>query len=85
MLLIKIFEWHGVGLEAIVYTNNEVEEQDRLSVYLHRSAKSTVMCNQRDDESINWWNIFNLSSVNFRPAVLICINIILYCYKKEVT
>ena len=27
MLAIKIFEWHGVGQEAIVYTNNEVEEQ----------------------------------------------------------
>ena len=42
MLLIKIFEWHGVGQEAIVYTNNEVgniAKADRLSVYLHRSAK----------------------------------------------
>ena len=24
MLLIKIFEWHGVGQEAITYANNEV-------------------------------------------------------------
>ena len=24
MLLIKIFEWHGGGQEAIVYANNEV-------------------------------------------------------------
>ena len=42
MLLIKIFEWHGVGQEAIIYTNNEVSNiarADRLSVYLHRSAK----------------------------------------------
>ena len=42
MLLIKIFEWHGVSQEAIVYTNSEAgntARADRLSVYLHRSAK----------------------------------------------
>ena len=42
MLLIKTFEWHGDSQEAIFYTNNEVgniARANRLSVYLHRSAK----------------------------------------------
>ena len=42
MLLIKIFEWHGVGQEAIAYTNNEVGNiagTDRVSVHLYKSAK----------------------------------------------
>ena len=42
MLLIKIFEWHGVGQEAIAYANNEVGNitgTERVSVYLYRSTK----------------------------------------------
>ena len=42
MLLIKIFEWHGVGQEAIAYTNNEVGNiagTDSVSVYLYSSTK----------------------------------------------
>ena len=42
MLLIKIFEWHGVGQEAIAYAKNEVGNiagTDRVSVYLYRSTK----------------------------------------------
>ena len=38
MLLIKIFEWHGVSQEAIAYANNEVGNitgTDRVSVYLY--------------------------------------------------
>ena len=84
MLLIKIFEWHGVGQEAIAHTNNEVGNivgTDRVIVYLYRSTK-VHLCAIRDDASINLWNTFNLPSINFRSAVLICINII-YCYKRK--
>ena len=50
MLLIKIFELHGVGQEAIAYTNNEVGNiagTDRLSFYLYRSAKCIYMQSER--------------------------------------
>ena len=41
-MLIKIFEWHGVGQAAIAYANNEVGNiigTDRVSVYLYESTK----------------------------------------------
>ena len=84
MLLIKIFEWHGIGQEAITYMNNEVSNNvgiDRIIVYLYRRTKVHLYV-IRDDASINLWNTFNLSSINFRSAVLICINII-YHYKRK--
>ena len=42
ILLIKIFEWHGVGQEAIACANNEVGNiagTDSVSVYLYSSTK----------------------------------------------
>ena len=42
VLLIEIFEWQGVGQEAIAYANNEVGNitgTDRVSVYLYRITK----------------------------------------------
>ena len=38
MLLIKIFEWHGVGRGAVAYADNEVGNitgTDKVSVYLY--------------------------------------------------
>ena len=50
MLLIKIFEWHGVGQEVIAYANNEVGNiagTDRVSVYLYRNAKVHLYASER--------------------------------------
>ena len=49
MLLIKIFEWHSVGQEAITYANNEVG-RNRQGTSLLTCA---FICNQRIREMIN--------------------------------
>ena len=77
MLLIKIFEWHGVGQEAITYVKMRLAGTEQTG----HQFTCAFICNQRDDESVNLQNAFNLLSVNFndiRSAIIIYFNIIYY-------
>ena len=80
MLSIKIFEWHGVGQEAIAYANNEVgRNRQDISLPVQKSTKVHLYVNQRDDKSINLQNTSTFPLVNLndiRLAVFIYFNII---------
>ena len=83
ILLIKIFEWHGVGQEAIAFTNNEVGNivgTDRVIVYLYRSIKVHLYA-IRDDEVLTCG--IHSTFPQLTPDQLCLSALILYIATKE--
>ena len=81
MLLIKIFEWHGVGQEAITYANNGVGRNRQgisLPVYLYaiREMMKVLTCRMHS----------TFLQLTLTISDQLCLStLILYIAKKKVT
>ena len=81
MLLIKIFEWHGVGQEAITYASNGVgRNRQRISLPVHlyaiREMMKVLTCRMHS----------TFLQLTLMISDQLCLStLILYIAKKEVT
>ena len=83
-MLIKIFEWHGVGQKAMAFTNKEVGNivgTDRVIVYLYRSTKVHLYA-IRGDKVLSTCGIHS-TFLQLTPDRLYLSALILYFATKE--